>query len=511
MAKKRSISSPSSTTYALYRDVDYLRLMNTATEWQKDIDNLGRNPFWRDYARLVQSAAFRRLKGKTQLFPGHDSDFFRCRLTHSIEVGQIGKSITNYVNCQLKDYYKSKGMAQSSHSYINTDLIEFACYAHDLGHPPFGHQGEAELDLLMRQHGGFEGNAQTLRILSKVEKKYKKFDEHDNSSRDDGISSMGEDLRFGIAPTLRSLAAILKYDRPIPACRGEDQKPFEVKKGYYYTEQDLVNKIWNTISDGLKSPETKRKTIECSIMDLADDIAYSIYDLEDSLKAGFTHPLALWVADEMVLERVVTKIKSIESESDNPLYQQADIKKVRSIIAKHIPWITTEEERDLERSDPTYSYNKSIKVASNAYLRNELTTTFCSKMIANVVLVPNPHSSLFWQVSLKDDEFKLAIDILKRLNYEYQITSPKLKSIEYRGRKIVREIFTLLTDENQEGWQFLPEDARAMYLKAKNNASDSSLKYRIICDFVAGMTDNYALEFHDRLYSTSITSIHKQL
>jgi len=124
-----------------------------------------RSNFRKDFARLVHSPCLRRLTGKTQLYPGHESDFFRNRLSHSLEVAQIAKSIAIKLN--------STGVFPNGNSFdLNTDLIEFSALAHDIGHPPFGHQGEEALDQCMLDFGGFEGNAQTLRILSKLEKKF---------------------------------------------------------------------------------------------------------------------------------------------------------------------------------------------------------------------------------------------------------------------------------------------------------------------------------------------------
>jgi dGTPase len=137
---------------------------------QKDIDDSikvcpdYRSPFRRDYARLVHSPSFRRLQGKTQLFPGLESDFFRNRLTHSFEVAQIAKSITLFLN-------NSNEFLRTNEYVIDTDLVEFAGLAHDLGHPPFGHKGEKALNECMQDSGGFEGNAQTLRVLTRIEKK----------------------------------------------------------------------------------------------------------------------------------------------------------------------------------------------------------------------------------------------------------------------------------------------------------------------------------------------------
>lgn len=133
-AREREIVEPSDHKPEPYR-----------TEWR------------RDYARLIHSAAFRRLQGKTQLFPGPESDFFRNRLTHSMEVAQIAKSIAIKLNNE-----------KFQDAAVDTDLVEVAGLAHDLGHPPFGHNGEKALDDCMKRYGGFEGNAQTLRILAKL-------------------------------------------------------------------------------------------------------------------------------------------------------------------------------------------------------------------------------------------------------------------------------------------------------------------------------------------------------
>lgn len=121
-----------------------------------------RSEFRRDFARLVHSPAFRRLQDKTQLIPGVQSDFYRNRLTHSMEVAQVAKSIAQKLNSDLEKNNRPK---------IDLDLVEFAGLAHDLGHPPFGHTGEAVLNEKMSMYGGFEGNAQTLRILARLEKK----------------------------------------------------------------------------------------------------------------------------------------------------------------------------------------------------------------------------------------------------------------------------------------------------------------------------------------------------
>jgi len=139
----------------LYTTKDYERIVTVEEETHRE-------PFRRDNGRLIHSAVFRRLQGKTQLFPCYESDFFRNRLTHSLEVSQIAKGIAEQIN-STHQYFKKNP--------IDRDLVETAALAHDLGHPPFGHNGEKALDDMMKEYGGFEGNAQTLRILTKLEKK----------------------------------------------------------------------------------------------------------------------------------------------------------------------------------------------------------------------------------------------------------------------------------------------------------------------------------------------------
>ena len=158
----------------LYKNSDFVRLSGA-----NGVDHK-REPGWssfkKDYARLLHAPAFRRLQGKMQLFPGTESDFFRNRLTHSLEVAQIACGIASSLNAKYAD-------SDLAGTPIDLDLVQFAAIAHDLGHPPFGHNGEQALDGLMKKYGGFEGNAQTLRILVSVERKLVRT--LDGAGRDD--------------------------------------------------------------------------------------------------------------------------------------------------------------------------------------------------------------------------------------------------------------------------------------------------------------------------------------
>ncbi|MBN1902514.1 dNTP triphosphohydrolase, partial [Candidatus Sumerlaeota bacterium] len=295
----------------LYKKGDFLRE-------KKLTEDYIRSPFRRDFARLIHSAAFRRLQGKTQLFPLSESDFFRNRLTHSLEVAQISKSIAILINKKLIQKELDKIPIQERDKYlIDYDLVEFAALAHDLGHPPFGHQGEFALDECMKEFGGFESNAQNLRILCRLEKKEK------NTDYPSGIES-GEDKRLGLNLTYRSLASILKYDKQIPYKGNKRKKP---KKGYYNSDSYLVKRI----KKGISGNDTIQnfKTIECQIMEIADDIAYSTYDLEDAFKTKFLSPMEILAEEDIILDKVARSV--CENIEDRPFNKESVIEILHNI------------------------------------------------------------------------------------------------------------------------------------------------------------------------------------
>ncbi len=206
--------------------------------------------------RILHTSAFRRLQGKTQVFLTGEYDFYRTRLTHSLEVSQIGRSLCAWLR------WRSPHLAEDF--FIDPDLVEAACLAHDLGHPPFGHAGERSLHRLMAAHGGFEGNAQTLRLLTET--------------------IFGHGTR-GLNPSRALLDAVLKYK----TLRVETP---DAAHHYLYDEQ---TRYLDFVHDGQPFPDTAPpgsardalRAIECQIMDWADDTAYSLNDIADGIMAGF--------------------------------------------------------------------------------------------------------------------------------------------------------------------------------------------------------------------------------
>lgn len=445
----------------MYTNNDCLRIRK-----EEEKEALGRTPFRRDFGRLLHSPSFRRLQGKTQLFPGAESDFFRNRLTHSLEVAQIAKGIAQYLNATDE---RLQGT-----NCIDVDLIEFAGLAHDLGHPPFGHNGERALDECMRMFGGFEGNAQTLRILTKVERKV--YAESLEKGFVHGISQDGKDERLGLNLTYRSLAAILKYDHEIKAWRTPEDR---LEKGYYESEANVVAAIKEHVAPGHVG---EFKTLECRIMDIADDIAYSTYDMEDAMKAGFTSPLDIVsrTSDPTFLEKLKKKV--------NDTIPDAETEEILDALMDALG-------HDPMRSEALDIYQESSLVAENSHLRTSFSSALVHKFMMGISLQPAKNMALA-KIEVKRD-ILLKIEVLKHMSYLSLIMSPRVKVVEYRGGDIVKQLFTTLS--SKDGHHLLPKDVRIIVDCLK----DDYEKKRVICDFVAGMTDRYAVDFYNRLFGNA--------
>lgn len=496
--------------WSFYSPSDFLR---PADEGQISEENNEpyRSAFRRDYARLIHSPAFRRLQGKKQLFPGIESDFFRNRLTHSLEVAQIGKSITLRLNHQL-----SKNELPS----IDTDLVETICLAHDLGHPPFGHNGESALDDCMRGHGGFEGNAQTLRILSTLEKKRARRTSDKAVVIDDHT-----DGRYGLNLTYRTLASVLKYDKKIPTNRNQKSP---LCKGYYQEDAELVSDIKEKVGNDRKA--NNFKTVECQIMDLADDIAYSTYDLEDAFKAGFLTPLTMLAASNDLLDRVAGKVYERTNSSGRKYAslsastKATKIEKVLSILVDtfNISGLLgfTETEIGIPVSEFDYTIpahaallsaqatKNMAALSTDGYSRTEFTSKIVGNLIRGIKIVPNEKKPALSQVEVDKDILE-RIEVLKNFTFEAIIMSSRLKVSEFRGYEIVKAIYDAITSQ-EEGYLLLPDDYQRIYM-AFALGEDEARRRRVVCDFVAGMTDRYAIEFYGRLKSERVESIFKPL
>ena len=449
---------------------------------------LYRSEYRRDYACVIHSPAFRRLEHKTQLFPGTESDFFRNRLTHSLEVAQIAKTIA---------YKLQKEQAKKGNPLpVIPDVCEIAGLMHDLGHPPFGHNGEAALDYCMLKYGRFEGNAQTLRIITRLEKR-----EYENEpSIENGV-----DNRKGLNLTARVIASTLKYDNKIPICKNPPNT--KLIKGYYTSEEDIVAEIKTKLNPQNITPF---KTVECSIMDLADDIAYSTYDIEDAFKAGFLTPYEIMAVDESILEQIV---KKLENDPDDPIMLSIDECRYHlyEIFAETWDFYLS---KIPDKGDPLYtqkllsvfmsSYNLSKRIASTGYMRTEFTSILINDFINGIEVEVNINNPILSKVYF-NKEIKIKVSILKHFSYVCLINSPRLKVVENRGYEFIHRIFERLAAS--DGYKLLPEDYQNIYF----SFTDDIDRMRVIADFIAGMTDRYAIEFYARLFSENPQTIFRPL
>lgn len=413
-----------------------------------------RSPYQRDRARILHSAAFRRLQAKTQVHGNSFDDFHRTRLTHSLEAAQLGTGIV----AQIK-----KKQSEFRDLLPSDSLIDSICLAHDIGHPPYGHGGEVALNYMMRDHGGFEGNAQTFRIVTKLEP----YTEH-----------------FGMNLARRTLLGLVKYPALICETRAEvlpnsvsHQRKLRARewmpaKGLYDCDKPLFDWMLAPLSDNDKAlfsqmrdetcapnqhKKTRYKSIDCSIMELADDIAYGVHDLEDALVLGM-------VNRHQWIEGAASKL----AECGDPWFE------------KHIASIT-----EMLFSGTHFQRKDAIGGMVNALLTSisikPVDAPFdCELLAFNAYLEPSMAN---------------ALEILKHFVSEYVIQVPHVQVVEYKGQQIIMDIFEALSADPE---RLLPVQTRQKWLER----SDEGEGYRVIADYISSMTDGHAQRLHQQLFSS---------
>ncbi|MDD7909411.1 anti-phage deoxyguanosine triphosphatase [Pseudovibrio exalbescens] len=438
---------------------------------QKRVDD-PRDPFDIDYSRIVHSASFRRLQGKTQILNLGDSDFYRTRLTHSMEVAQIAGGLVKQLRGLL-----SNAQHPAADWLPAENLVQTLGLAHDLGHPPFGHGGEVALNYCMRANGGFEGNGHSLRILSKLEA----FSPEN-----------GADL------TRRVALGLLKYPVSFSAASNSDVKPrlhanttavqlIDHKacvppKAYMDTEQDVVDWLLAPFSTtdreafvevqprAGKHGKAKHKSFDCSIMDVADDIAYGVHDLEDAIALG-----------------LIT-----EDQFRNHIRDDT---------------CTTFLDEQAERYSDKIGNNAFEKMVEGLFGDGSRRKMYISLLVHHFIsnielkqLDAFEHPLLKYRVKLKDQPNEF-LSALQKLVADFVIFTPRVQHLEFKGQKMVVSVFEVFASDPKS---FLPEDAYAKWTQADNDP-------RVICDYIAGMTDNFLLKTYDRLFSPRMGSIFDRL
>ena len=348
-----------------------------------------RSPYQRDRDRIVHSTAFRRLKHKTQVFVNTTDDHYRTRITHSLEVSQIARTLAKFFR-------------------LNEDLCETLSLAHDLGHPPFGHAGEESLNECMNDFGGFDHNIQTLRIVTLLEEKYYNFK--------------------GLNLTIETLDGLLKHNG------------FIVDKSKY--ESILGKNVFKGKVNFLKN-----SSLEAQISSISDDIAYNSHDLEDGLKAGLFEINDL--KNIPVISDIIKKHKK-EMKKNNKELALRQI--IREVINEMVKDVITNTQRKIKKN--------KIKNMKDIYEANDQIVSFSDVMLDF------------------DNEIK---SFLKENMYNSKEVSKRTK----QGKNIIKSLFNGI---KKKPFKFIKTKSFKIYSKERS-----------ICDFIAGMTDRYAINLYNSL------------
>lgn len=415
-----------------------------------------RSPFQRDRARILHSAAFRRLQSKTQVMGSGQSDFYRTRLTHSLEASQIGSGII----AQIRSKYPQQSVELFP---ADESLIESLCLAHDIGHPPFGHGGEVALHYMMRDHGGFEGNGQTFRIVAHLEP----FSEN-----------------FGMNLTRRTLLGLIKYPqvldklqcKPLPklpkSTRELKADNWHPPKGLYQDDIEMIDWVLAPLSSNDRTEfqktttkanghkKTIYKSLDCSVMELADDIAYGIHDLEDAIVTGV-------VSQQDFNHHVIKKLQQLDD-----------------------TWIQSYSET---LASKLFDNQRFIQKEAIGGLVNYLITAV-ELIDVNEVKAINFQEPLLKINAVHPTIAAQTLQIFKDFVYQYVIKQTSIQQLEYRGQQIVMELFTALASDPE---RLLPKATVIRWQQAEQNGQNS---HRIIADYVAGMTDEYATRLYQTLF-----------
>jgi len=396
-----------------------------------------RSPFQIDRDRIIHAHAFRKLQSKTQVFLSGEYDFYRTRLTHSIEVSQIGRSICHFLRTQ-------GGHLQPDFS-IDSDLVEASCLAHDLGHPPFGHSGERTLQELMMEWGGFEGNAQTLHLLTAT------------------IFQNESGVR-GMRPTRALLDGVLKYKKLF------SEFPEAPSNHFIYDTQVACRDFvfgGTVIPQSLHRDEelNEFKSIECQIMDWADDAAYSLNDIVDGVKAGFL---------------TVERIEDWASKQAIGPEEQAHLDRLfRAMRSDRLEGIFGARVGEFIQACRLRERTNFMAQTTNRY-RYEL------------VVAPSAQSeALFFK--------NMANDII--------FESPQLQQMEHKARRVLFDLWDSIwrnyVDKGARVINILPPQAG----KLIDEATTREAKARSLCDYLCGLTDGTIVHTYRRLFDPDFGSI----
>lgn len=433
-----------------------------------------------DYGRIIHCASFRRLQGKTQILNLGDSDFYRTRLTHSLEVAQIASGLSRQLGADNLSHPALQSLPDAA-------LIQAIGSTHDLGHPPFGHGGEIALNYCMAAHGGFEGNGQTLRILTRLEK-YSESNGADLTRRT-LLGTLKYPVPFSRAvnparkPALASGTSVLKLlDREIckpPKCYMDSEQPIvdwlleplTQSDREAFTSLAAASEVGAGQEEDSDAPhrQAMHKSLDCSIMDLADDIAFGVHDLEDALA------LSLITSDEF--ERYVSP----------------------DLCRHFLDW-----RNSTKRQEGNDVYGKIVAMLfGDASARKHAISVLVGYFVLHCAIetLDRFEEPLVRYRATMHPHARALLKALKKLVHELVIRSPAVQHLEFKGQQMVVAVFQVFASDPKA---FLPRGTFALYERGDNDM-------RAICDHVAGMTDAYLLKTYERFFSPRMGSLFDSL
>jgi dGTPase len=366
-----------------------------------EAESATRTPFARDRDRIIHSTAFRRLKEKTQVFVAHEGDYYRTRLTHSLEVAQIARSVA-----------KALG--------LDDDLAETVALAHDLGHPPFGHAGEDVLAECMKPYGGFDHNVQTFRVVTELEHRYPTFN--------------------GLNLAWETLEGVIKHNGPV---LDRLKEPAWAAVAAYDAGQDLRLSTW--------------ASAEAQVAALADDIAYNNHDVDDGLQSGI---LALEELETVPL--IGPAVSSVRADYSGLDQRMLRLEAVRRMIGVMVNDVIAETRRTAV----------AARIASPEDVR-----TMGRKLVS-------------FSPAVLEDVGRLSGFLYAKMYRNYRVNRSRSAA-----RRILQEMFELFMAQPDVLPGEWSEEAGAM---------ESGLRARIVCDYIAGMTDRYAIALHKKLFRLDV-------
>jgi len=367
----------------------------------KEDESRTRTPFARDRDRIIHTSAFRRLKEKTQVFVAHEGDNFRTRLTHSLEVAQVARSLATALG-------------------LDSDLAETIALGHDIGHPPFGHAGEDELQDKMKPYGGFDHNVQTFRVVTELEHRYPDF--------------------LGLNLTWETLEGIIKHNGPVTEKLG---KPSWKAISKYDNEYNLGLGTW--------------ASAEAQVAALADDIAYNNHDVDDGVEAG------LFGLDELLDVPLIGPILfAVKSERPDLDARLTRLEAVRRMIGAMVDDVMGET---LQRAAATGVQSADAVRALD-------------------------HALVAFSPDMAEDLARLRQFLHARMYRHWRVNRTRSQA-----RRILAEMFSLFLAE--------PDVLPSVWFEKSQNRDEAG-RARVVCDYIAGMTDRFAIEEHRKLFQLDV-------